>query len=116
MKFVFKPQIISNHRNKLAIRGLSTIILNGISKIGVEGIHIPSIPRDLDGVADGALDAAGGVRSHEESIRFFLYHRSIKASHKAEAQPNRRPKDGERWTLAPEAADVGHGYRREEWH
>ena len=35
---IFQPQIIGNHRDKLAISRLSSIILNGISKIGIEGI------------------------------------------------------------------------------
>ena len=60
MEFVFKTKIVGNHGNKLTIRGLSTIILDSVSKVRIECIHIASIPRDLDGVADGALDAACG--------------------------------------------------------
>ena len=59
-QFVFQSQIIRNHSNKLAIRGLSTIILNGVPKVGVEGIHVAPIPGHLDGVADGALHTGGG--------------------------------------------------------
>ena len=54
---IFEAEIIRDHRNKLAIRGLSSIILNGISKITVQRIHVAPIPRDLDGVADGSFDS-----------------------------------------------------------
>ena len=50
IQLVFKPQIIRNHRDKLAICGLSSIILNGISKIRVQRIHIAAVPRDLNGM------------------------------------------------------------------
>jgi len=53
IQLIFQPQIIRNHGDKLTIRGLTAIILNRISKIGIERIHVPSVPRDLDGVADG---------------------------------------------------------------
>ena len=60
VQFVFEPQIICNHRDKLAICGLSAIILDGISKVRIQRIHVASVPRDLDGVADGALHARSG--------------------------------------------------------
>jgi len=44
---ILKPQIIGNHRNKLAIGGLASVILDGISKITVQRIHVASVPRDL---------------------------------------------------------------------
>ena len=34
--------------------------MNSIPKIAVQGIHISPVPRHLDGMADGALHAAGG--------------------------------------------------------
>ena len=58
IQLIFKPQIISNHRDKLAIRGFSSIILDSVSKVRIERIHVASVPRDLDGVAYRALNAA----------------------------------------------------------
>ena len=34
--------------------------MDGIAEIAVEGVHVATVPRHLDGVADGALHAAGG--------------------------------------------------------
>ena len=59
MHLIFQPQIIRDHRNKFRIRGLSAVVLNSISKITVQCIHVASVPCDLDGVADGTLHAAG---------------------------------------------------------
>ena len=53
MELIFQPQIIRDHGNKLRICGLSSVILNGVSKIRIERIHVASVPRHLDGMADG---------------------------------------------------------------
>ena len=55
-----QPHLISYHRNKLTVGGFTPQVMDGIAEVAVEGIHISSIPRYLDGVADGALYAAGG--------------------------------------------------------
>ena len=34
--------------------------MDSVPKVRIERIHVASVPRDLDGVADGALDAACG--------------------------------------------------------
>ena len=34
--------------------------MDGIAEVAIEGIHISPVPRNLDGVADGALHPAGG--------------------------------------------------------
>ena len=34
--------------------------MDGIAEVAIEGIHISPVPRNLDGVADGPLHAAGG--------------------------------------------------------
>jgi len=57
---IFKSQIIRNHGDKLAIRGLSSVILNGVSKVRIEGIHVAPIPSDLNCVSDCSLDTARG--------------------------------------------------------
>ena len=38
IKLIPEPEIIRNHCDELAIGRFSSIILNGISKIGIEGI------------------------------------------------------------------------------
>ena len=60
IKLIFQSQIIGYHRDKFAIGGLSAIVLDSITEIGVKGIDVAPIPRDLDGVADGTLNAACG--------------------------------------------------------
>ncbi len=54
--FILQPQIIRDHRDELTVRRLSTIVLNGVAEITVEGIHVASVPCDLNGVADSTLD------------------------------------------------------------
>ena len=61
IQFVFQPQIIRNHRDKLAICGLSAVVLDCIAEIGVEGIHVAAVPRDLDGVEAELVKACESV-------------------------------------------------------
>ena len=60
MQFVFEPQIVRYHGNKLTIRGLSSVILNGVPKICVQGVHVAPIPRHFNRMADGTLHTGGG--------------------------------------------------------
>ena len=60
IQLILQPQIISNHCNKFAIRGFTAVVLDGVAEVGVEGIDVAPVPRDLDGVTDGTLDAACG--------------------------------------------------------
>jgi hypothetical protein len=69
IQFIFKSQIIRYHRDKFAICRLSAVVLNGVSKITVQRIHVASIPRDLDGVANGTLNARGGGLVFLENYR-----------------------------------------------
>ena len=55
-----QPHLIGDHRDELTVGGFTPQVMDGIAEVAVEGIHISSIPRYLDGVADGALYAAGG--------------------------------------------------------
>ena len=57
---LIQPHLVSYHRDELAVGGLTPQVVNGIAEVAVEGIHISPIPCHLDGVADGALHAAGG--------------------------------------------------------
>ena len=48
---------IRYHRDELGVRGLAAVVLNGVSEIGVERIHVAAIPRHLDCVANSAFNA-----------------------------------------------------------
>ena len=50
-----KLQFVSNQGNKLGIGGFPLGIAHGIAKEPLEGIEIPSVPGDLNGMADGPL-------------------------------------------------------------
>ena len=56
--------------------------MNGISEIRIQSIHVASVPRDLDGVADGSLDTArGGLvflrNGGVENFCYTVYHVAI---------------------------------------
>ena len=55
-----QPHLISYHRNELRVRWFSAQVVDGITEVAVEGVHVSPVPRHLDGVADGALHPAGG--------------------------------------------------------
>ena len=55
-----QPHLVSYHCDELAVRRFSPQVMDGIAKVAIEGIHISPVPCHLDGVADGALYAAGG--------------------------------------------------------
>ena len=56
---LIQPHLVSDHRNEFAVGGFSPQVVDGITEVAVEGIHIAPVPRHLDGMADGALHAAG---------------------------------------------------------
>ena len=55
-----QPHLISYHRDELRVCGFAAQVMDGIAEVAVEGIHVSPVPCNLDGVADGALHAAGG--------------------------------------------------------
>ena len=55
-----QPHLIRDHCNELAVGGFSAQVMDGITEVAVEGVHITPVPSHLDGVADGALHPAGG--------------------------------------------------------
>ena len=57
---LIQPHFVSNHCNELRVRRLTPQVMDGIAEVAVEGIHVSPVPCYLDGVADGALHAAGG--------------------------------------------------------
>ena len=56
---LIQPHLISYHRDELAVGRLTAQVVDGIAKVAIEGIHISPVPRNLDGMADGALHPAG---------------------------------------------------------
>ena len=57
---LIQPHFVSYHRNELRVRWFSPQVMDGITEVAVEGVHIAPVPCHLDGVADGALHPAGG--------------------------------------------------------
>ena len=55
-----QPHLVSYHRNELRVRWFSAQVMDGITEVAVEGVHITPVPCHLDGVADGPLYPAGG--------------------------------------------------------
>ena len=56
---LIQPHLVSDHRDEFAVGGLAPQVVDGIAEVAVEGIHIAPVPRHLNGMADGALHAAG---------------------------------------------------------
>ena len=57
---LIQPHLVRNHCDELRVGGLAAQIVDGVTKVAVEGVHITPVPCHLDGVADGALHPAGG--------------------------------------------------------
>ena len=57
---LIQPHLIGYHRDELRIRWFSAQVMDGITEVAVEGVHVSPVPCHLDGVADGALHPAGG--------------------------------------------------------
>ena len=57
---LIQPHLISDHRDELAVGGLTAQVMDGIAEVAIEGVHISPVPCHLDGVADSALHTAGG--------------------------------------------------------
>lgn len=48
---------VGNHGDELAVRGLALDVTDRVAEKALQRFQIAAIPRHLDGVADGALDA-----------------------------------------------------------
>ena len=57
---LIQPHLVGNHCNELAVGGFSPQVMDGITEVAVEGVHIAPVPCHLDGMTDGALHPAGG--------------------------------------------------------
>ena len=54
-----QPHLVGNHCNEFAVGGLSAQVVDGVAEVAVQRVHIAPVPRHLNGMADGALHAAG---------------------------------------------------------
>ena len=72
-----QPHFVSDHRNEFAVGGCSAQVVDGIAEVAVEGIHIAPVPRHLNGVADGALHAAGGGTVFLGDLRVEAFGHSV---------------------------------------
>ena len=57
---LIQPHLVGDHRNELAVGGLSAQVVDGVAEVAVEGVHVSPVPCHLDGMADSALHPAGG--------------------------------------------------------
>ena len=55
-----QPHLIGYHRDELTVGRFSPQVMDGITEVANEGIHVSPVPCHLDGVTDGALHPAGG--------------------------------------------------------
>ena len=55
-----QPHLVGDHRDELRVRWFSAQVMDGITEVAVEGVHVSPVPCHFDGVADGALHPAGG--------------------------------------------------------
>ena len=74
-----KPKLIADHGDKLAVRGLAARALDRVTEVGAENVHVASVPRDLDRVANGPLHAGRGGFIHLrnggiEHLRYRAHH------------------------------------------
>ena len=53
-------KLVCDKRNKFRIRGFSLGIADSIAEKSLQSVQIPSVPGNLDGMADGPLHTAGG--------------------------------------------------------
>jgi hypothetical protein len=60
IQLILQFQIIGYHGDKLAIRRLSAVVLDGVAKVRIKRIHVASVPSHLYRVTDGTFNAACG--------------------------------------------------------
>ena len=65
-----QTEFVRDHGDEFRVGRLATGVVDGVSKVGIQGIQIAPIPSDFNRVADGALHS-GGSR-----LKFFR-HRDV---------------------------------------
>ena len=48
----FEGKIVSDHRNKFAVRRFSLDAADGVAEEPLQGLHVAAVPGHLDGMAD----------------------------------------------------------------
>ena len=67
-------ELIGNEGDELGIGGLALGVGHRVAEEALERFQITPVPRDLDGVADGTLDAAGrGRKGLKTGGRFYVF-------------------------------------------
>ena len=54
-----KLELVRNQGDELRIGGLSLGVADGVAEESLQGVQIPPVPGNLDGVADGSFHPAG---------------------------------------------------------
>ena len=54
-----QADLVGDHRDELTIRGFAAEVVDGVTEVAVQSVHIAAVPGDLDGMADSTFDAAG---------------------------------------------------------
>ena len=52
-----EAKTVADHSDKFRVGRLAAGIVDGITKIGVQNIHVATVPSNLNCVADGAFHA-----------------------------------------------------------
>ena len=55
----FETEIVSDHGDKLRIRGLALDAAHGVAEELLQGLHVAAVPGDLDGIRASALLGRG---------------------------------------------------------
>ena len=50
-----QAQVVGDHRDELAVGRLALHFADGVAEKSLQGLHVASVSRNLDGVADGAF-------------------------------------------------------------
>ena len=70
--FELQLELVRNQGDELRVGGLSLGVADGIAEETLEGIQVPSVPCNLNGVAECSLYSAGsGLEDlcHQETLR-----------------------------------------------
>jgi len=66
--FHFQSEPVSDEGDELRIRGFSLMIIDGVAEEGIDGIHLASVPCNLDGVADCEPSAPMKKETHSTRL------------------------------------------------
>ncbi len=58
--FALQGEVVGDHGDAFAIGGLALDAADGIAKVFLKRIHVPSVPCHLNGMTDGTLHSGRG--------------------------------------------------------